>query len=199
MMKKTLLLGLCALALTACETPGGVQDDSTSGGNASGSEEFSAVEGGEMDGSGGNGDAGTETFALSDCEPDCDYPKEALDNPESLLATRMVFFEFDSDEVREEFNDVLIAHAKYLANNPDVEVRLEGHTDERGTREYNLALSERRAKSVRQFMMLYGAPSDSISVYGFGEELPLALGSNEDAYSENRRVELVYDSSLNGE
>ena len=197
--KSALLFSVCAIALVACETPGGTQ----SGGTSSTDEFLPDDQQGLTDeelaaqgpNGGGSGQSGTETFALSDCEPECDYPREALDNPDSLLSKRMVFFAFDSDQVKEEFNDVLIAHAKYLASNPDVSVRLEGHTDERGTREYNLALSERRAKAVRQFLMLYGAPAESVNVYGFGEELPLALGSTEEAYAENRRAELVYDGN----
>lgn len=197
MLNKKILLLLSVLALAACETPGtksGTDDPGTLVGgeentDTNGIETIDVSDGSDIDGN------GTETFNLSECEPDCEYPKSALNNPDSLLAKRLIFFGFDSDSISDEYSDVLIAHGKYLANNPEVKVRLEGHTDERGTREYNLALSEKRAQSVRRFLMLYGARGESIGVYGFGEELPLALGSNETAWSENRRVELVYDSN----
>lgn len=195
MLNKTLLILLSIAALSACETssvkPGsdesyGTGTDST---ETNGLDNTGVQEGSEF------GTDGTETFVLSDCEPDCEYPASALNNPESMLAKRLVFFGLNSDEITDEFSNTLIAHGKYLASNPDVKLRLEGHTDERGTREYNLALSERRAQAVRRFLMLYGARSESVSVYGFGEELPLALGSNDTAWSENRRAELVYDSN----
>lgn len=129
-----------------------------------------------------------------DCEPNCRYQREDLQNPHSLLATRLVYFEFDSDSIPQASEKVLIAHANYLINNPQVVLRVEGHTDERGSRAYNLALSEKRAKSVRRFMQLYGALPKQIEVHAFGEELPMALGSNEQAWRENRRAELVYDN-----
>lgn len=194
MLNKTLFILLSVLALSACETSG-VKPDSDSGAYGDGSTETNGIDTvGVEDGTEFGAD-GTETFVLSDCEPDCEYPASALNNPESMLAKRLVFFGLNSDEITDEFSNTLIAHGKYLASNPGVKLRLEGHTDERGTREYNLALSERRAQAVRRFLMLYGARSESVSVYGFGEELPLALGSNDTAWSENRRAELVYDSN----
>lgn len=195
MLNKTLIILLSVLALSACETPAvkpGSDDSSSMNGNDSsatnGIDSYDMQDGSDLS-------DGTETFVLSDCEPDCEYPAAALNNPDSMLATRLVFFALNSDEISDEFSNILIAHGKYLASNPDVKLRLEGHTDERGTREYNLALSERRAQAVRRFLMLYGARAESVSVYGFGEELPLALGSNDTAWSENRRAELVYDSN----
>jgi peptidoglycan-associated lipoprotein len=115
-----------------------------------------------------------------------------LNKPGSLLATRTIYFDFDSSEVKPEFNAVLEAHAEYLANHPDVSVTLEGHTDERGSREYNLALGERRAKAVKQQMTLLGAGADQVHVTSYGEERPAVEGHNEAAWSKNRRVEIVY-------
>ena len=196
MLNKTLFILLFVAALSACETPG-VKPNTDGGIDGAGTTDINGID--TVDVGGGsdlnNGIDGTETFVLSDCEPDCEYPAAALNNPDSMLAKRLVLFGLNSDEITEEFSNTLIAHGKYLASNPGVKLRLEGHTDERGTREYNLALSERRAQAVRRFLMLYGARSESVSVYGFGEELPLALGSNETAWSENRRAELVYDSN----
>lgn len=108
------------------------------------------------------------------------------------LSTRTVYFEFDSSRIQSRFNEALQAHAEYLAEHPDVRLRLEGHTDERGTREYNVALGERRAESVQKALVLSGAEADQISTLSFGEEQPAALGSTEEAYAKNRRVELIY-------
>ncbi|ANB01269.1 peptidoglycan-associated lipoprotein Pal [Ectothiorhodospira sp. BSL-9] len=118
---------------------------------------------------------------------------EALDDPDSPLSTRVIYFEFDRDTVRSEFVDVIAAHGDYLSRDRDARVRLEGHTDERGTREYNLGLGERRAQSVRRMLMLQGARGEQIQVISYGEEMPAELGSNEEAWERNRRVEIVYE------
>lgn len=192
MFKKTLFITCLTLSLAACEYEN-VRDE----GDGTEIETIGAIDNGTEQQQSQNGEGNTDgvtTFALSECEPNCEYPRDALKNPNSLLAKRLVFFPFNSDAIPEQMKDMLIAHAKYLANNTDVVVRIEGHTDERGTREYNLALSEKRAKAVRQFMLLHGAGSNNVEVHAFGEELPMALGSNEQAWQENRRAELVYDN-----
>jgi peptidoglycan-associated lipoprotein len=88
---------------------------------------------------------------------------------------------------------VIVAHGRFLAENPNLRVRTEGHTDERGTREYNLGLGERRAQSVQQMLMLQGARPEQIQVISYGEEMPAAFDSDEQSWAQNRRVELVYD------
>jgi peptidoglycan-associated lipoprotein len=115
-----------------------------------------------------------------------------LNEPGSLLATRTIYFDFDSSNVKPEYNAVVEAHAEYLANHPKVSITLEGHADERGSREYNLALGERRARAVKQQMTLLGAGADQIHVTSYGEERPAVEGHNEAAWSKNRRVEIVY-------
>ena len=109
-----------------------------------------------------------------------------------LLATRIVYFEFDSSEVHGAGVEVVAAHARYLAGNPGTRVRLEGHTDERGSREYNIGLGERRAQAVRRALMLQGALDGQISTVSYGEEHPAAAGHDEEAWAKNRRVEIVY-------
>ncbi|WP_408631101.1 peptidoglycan-associated lipoprotein Pal [Marinimicrobium alkaliphilum] len=104
---------------------------------------------------------------------------------------RIVYFDFDQAVLKPQTRALLLAHAERLRNNP-VNVRLEGHTDERGTREYNMALGERRANAVRDFLVLQGVPRNSIEVVSYGEERPLASGSNERAWGQNRRVEIKY-------
>jgi peptidoglycan-associated lipoprotein len=109
-----------------------------------------------------------------------------------LLAKRTVYFDFDSSEIKGEGTDIVAAHAKYLAANPSARVRLEGHTDERGSREYNIGLGERRAQSVRRALMLQGAADGQISTVSYGEERPAVAGHDEAAWAKNRRVEFVY-------
>ncbi len=117
---------------------------------------------------------------------------DPLDDPNSILAKRVVYFDFDSSVVKEDFSAIIEAHAGYLADHPEVKVRLEGHADERGTRDYNLGLGERRASAVRQYLLLMGASASQIETISYGEERPAAIGHNENAWALNRRVELVY-------
>jgi peptidoglycan-associated lipoprotein len=117
---------------------------------------------------------------------------EAPGPMEGLLAKRTIYFDFDSSEIRGEGTDIVAAHAKYLAGNTGMKVRLEGHTDERGSREYNIGLGERRAQAVRRALLLQGAGEVQLSTVSYGEERPAAAGSDEAAWTKNRRVEIVY-------
>jgi len=118
--------------------------------------------------------------------------QEAAGPQGGLLATRLVYFDFDSSEIKGQGTDVVAAHAKYLAGNPSARVRLEGHTDERGSREYNIGLGERRAQAVRHALLLQGASDGQISTVSYGEERPAVPGHDEAAWAKNRRVEIVY-------
>ncbi len=104
----------------------------------------------------------------------------------------VIYFEFDSAEVRAADQDLVRRHAMQLTNNPGYQVRLEGHADERGSREYNIGLGERRAQAVRQMLLIQGVSPDQISTVSFGEERPVAFGSSESDYAQNRRVEFTY-------
>jgi peptidoglycan-associated lipoprotein len=108
------------------------------------------------------------------------------------LARRIIYFDFDSSEIKGEGSAIVAAHSHYLSSNPNVRVRLEGHTDERGSREYNIGLGERRAQAVRRALLLQGATESQLSTVSYGAERPAAAGSNEAAWSQNRRVEIVY-------
>jgi peptidoglycan-associated lipoprotein len=110
----------------------------------------------------------------------------------SALTEQTILFDFDVFEIRSEYYSSLEAHGDYLANNSGARVRLEGHADERGTREYNIGLGEERAQSARQFLMLQGASSAQVTTISYGEERAVNNASNEAAYAQNRRVELVY-------
>jgi peptidoglycan-associated lipoprotein len=109
-----------------------------------------------------------------------------------LLAKRVIYFDFDSSEIKGDGTDIVGAHAKYLANNPNARVRLEGHTDDRGSREYNIGLGERRAQSVRRALLLQGATEAQLSTVSYGAERPAVAGHDEAAWAKNRRVEIVY-------
>lgn len=115
-----------------------------------------------------------------------------LNDPSSPLSTRVIYFDYDSTNIRSDFENVVQAHAGYLAANPSTEITLEGHADERGTPEYNLALGERRAMALRKQLVLLGATAGQIRTVSYGEERPAVTGSDESAYAMNRRVEIVY-------
>lgn len=116
----------------------------------------------------------------------------ALGGPAASQENRVVYFELDRFDVKPEYNLVLQAHGRYLSSNPGSRVRLEGHADERGSREYNIGLGEKRAQAVRNVLLLQGAVADQIATVSFGEERPAVIGSDDEAWSLNRRVEIVY-------
>ena len=115
-----------------------------------------------------------------------------FDNSESLLSKRVIYFDFDKSDVKPEFRSTLAAHAAYMRANPSARVTLEGHADERGTREYNLGLGERRGNSVTGLMSAGGASGSQLNVVSYGEERPVCRVSSEDCWWQNRRVEIVY-------
>jgi len=108
------------------------------------------------------------------------------------LKVLVVYFDYDQAEIKPEFNDMLAAHGQFLSKNASATLRLEGNTDERGSREYNIGLGERRAQAVRRALMLQGAAANQLTTVSYGEERPASTGSNEEAWRLNRRVELVY-------
>jgi len=118
--------------------------------------------------------------------------REAQDRIEqAALNTTVFYFDFDVAEFQPSDRETLIVHARNLASNPNRRVRLEGHADERGTREYNLALGERRANSIRDFLIVNGASRNQIETVSYGEERPAVRGQTEEAYRLNRRVEIL--------
>ena len=116
----------------------------------------------------------------------------AGDTPAALVGRTIIYFDFDSAAIRPEYAEAVAAHASSLVSNPGLSVRLEGHTDERGSREYNIGLGERRAQAVRRALMLQGVSATQISTVSYGEERPAVTGEDEEAWSMNRRVEIVY-------
>ena len=104
----------------------------------------------------------------------------------------IIYFDFDQSTIRAEYREVLNGHAAFLAQNPGARIVLEGHADERGTREYNMALGERRGNSVSRYLVVQGVSVDAIEVVSFGEERPVNEGHDDASWSENRRVEIRY-------
>jgi peptidoglycan-associated lipoprotein len=115
-----------------------------------------------------------------------------FDNPESMLSKRVIYFDFDKSTVRPEYRGIVSAHAAYAAANSTARVTLEGHADERGTREYNLGLGERRGNAVTGLLSAQGARGNQLTVVSYGEERPTCRVSEDDCWSMNRRVEIVY-------
>ena len=109
-----------------------------------------------------------------------------------LLSQRSIYFEYDSELISEDYRRVIEVHARFLNENPDISITLEGHADERGSREYNLALGERRALAVGKMLSLLGLQQSRVNTLSFGEEKPHARGNDEPSWRLNRRVDLVY-------
>ena len=111
---------------------------------------------------------------------------------QELQKNNIVYFGFDKYDIQPEFAQMLDAHAAFLRDNPSYKVVVEGHADERGTPEYNIALGERRANAVKMYLQGRGVNADQISIVSYGKEKPAVLGHTEDAYAKNRRAVLVY-------
>ena len=117
---------------------------------------------------------------------------DPLNDPKGVLSKRSVYFDYDSFDVKSEYKPLVEAHARYLLANKSRKLLIQGNTDERGGSEYNLALGQRRADAVRKLMSSLGVPESSIESVSLGKEKPKAMGSNEEAWAENRRADLVY-------
>lgn len=173
---------LLILVLAACGGPSGTtQDDDLFG-------EYGGEAGGDAATSGVGDDAYREGEAFGE-----GAGGGPMAGPGASIENRVVYFEFDQSDIEDPYRELLAAHASYLAANPGARVRLEGHADERGSREYNIGLGERRAQAVRNLLLLQGASAAQLSTVSYGEERPAVLGSDEEAWSLNRRVELAYE------
>ncbi|MFL2546773.1 MAG: peptidoglycan-associated lipoprotein Pal [Candidatus Rariloculaceae bacterium] len=154
-----------------------------------------ATVGGSTTGTGsgpGGGPGGASTTGLGGSGGPGAFEELPGPTTEGLLGNLVVYFDFDQSDIQADFNEILAAHGEYLASNSGVQVRLEGHADETGSREYNIGLGERRAQAVRRVLLLQGAAAEQLSTMSFGEERPVAFGSDDESYALNRRVQLVY-------
>ena len=115
-----------------------------------------------------------------------------LTDPKSILSKRSIFFDYDSNLVKDEYKPLVSAHARFLQQNGREKMRVEGNADDRGSREYNLALGQRRADAVKQMMQILGAKPDQIETVSFGEEKPRCNDAAESCWSQNRRGDIVY-------
>ena len=115
-----------------------------------------------------------------------------FDNSESLLSKRVIYFDFDKSEVKSEYRSIVAAHAAYVSAHGSARVTLEGHADERGTREYNLGLGERRGNAISGLLSAAGAMGSQLDTVSYGEERPVCRVSDENCWWQNRRVEIVY-------
>ena len=182
-------LALSGCAATKANMSGDIRDENTplTGGIIQDGGEGLAGDDGDLSGDLGfadsSGDQRTDGFGL-----DSDDPR--LNNPD--LQQRLIYFEFDKSVVTPDQLSVVEAHARFLFENPDKAVLLEGHADERGSNEYNLALGQRRANAVRDILIANGVDDLNIETVSFGEERPRVNASNETAWAENRRVEIRY-------
>ena len=143
----------------------------------------------------GLGESGAERggdAATSGMERGAAWTGSPLENPDSPLYTRVIHFDFDRSEIKPEWRDIVVAHGRYLAQNPSVTVVIEGHCDERGSREYNIGLGERRANAVKRLLLAEGAMQSQITTISYGEERPVAFGSDEASWAQNRRAVFVY-------
>ena len=191
-MNKIFGVVLLALTLAACSTKGtqatvedrtGGTSTQTAAGAGDGKPAGSGVE---------TTGVGTAGVAGSSLDGSGKYTGDPRKNPASPLSKRSIFFDFDSFAVKEEFRPLLEAHAGYLLSKRDAHVVLQGNTDERGSREYNLALGQKRAEAVRKSLKVLGVPDAQMEAVSFGEEKPRNEADTEEAYAENRRVDVVY-------
>lgn len=175
---KIMAVMMLAALLAACGGPGGTKAPSDIS-----IEDRSAQEGVP-------GAEGATATPLPEQEGVQAYPM--TEDPSNPLSKRVIYFDYDKSEIQDEFRPIVQAHAQFLAANPRAHVTLEGHTDERGSREYNIALGERRAEAVRRLMLFMGAADSQIQTVSYGEERPVATGHDETAWQQNRRVEIIY-------
>ncbi|MCS2610623.1 peptidoglycan-associated lipoprotein Pal [Halomonas dongshanensis] len=173
-LARSLAVALSLAVLAGCSSTGGTQD-----GDSYGSQSGSGV-GTSTSGAGTGGQYGSSTGGANQ-QADSRIPE-----------VRTIYFDFDRDTIKSDYESVVMAHARYLRANPNARVVLHGHTDERGTREYNMALGERRANAVQRFLNSQGVSPSQMSVVSYGEERPAVRGSSEEAYSQNRRVVFNY-------
>jgi peptidoglycan-associated lipoprotein len=181
-MKNIFFVLVMAFFIAACDQA--VKPDDFTGDDGA-TAEGSATAGG-IDGSAGLDSTELEGGKL------VSYDEGAINDPNNVLSEKVIYFAFDSNAVGDDYVELVKHHGKYLSFNVNASVRLEGHADERGTREYNVALAEARAQAVKQLMLYEGASNDQISVISYGEEKPVAFGHDEESMSLNRRVEIVY-------
>lgn len=186
--QKAVVLAMAMSFIAGCSSTG--EQDYGMDGTAGGADGQPVDQAGGSEVYGGDDGGGVSSRGLSDEQA---AAEEARRQDMALLDVRTIYFDFDSSEIRSESRDVLMAHARYLAGSSSTDVILRGHTDERGTTEYNLALGERRGQAVARYLAVNGVSRDRLETISYGEERPAMSGSGEEAYAKNRRVEIEYE------
>ena len=181
-MRKWIIGALLIAALAGCKSTD-TQDAAPVEERAPTSTAPAATPGATTSGTTGSGVTGTAGAA---------NPAAALRDPNSILSKRSIYFDYDQFVIKDEFKPMIEAHAKYLQANRSARTTLQGHTDERGTREYNIALGQKRADAVKRAMVLLGASEVQIETVSFGKEKPRREGHDEASWAENRRVDILY-------
>jgi len=183
-LKKFLIAAAMVAALAGCSTQPSapVDDQSTAGTPAAGDTTGTTT---------GTTTSGTTTSGLSGASTGTGA-MNPLKDPGNVLSKRSVYFEYDSFVVEDKYKAQIEAHARYLSGNRTAKVTLQGHTDERGSREYNIALGQKRADAVKRVLVLMGAQDVVIETISYGKEKPKREGHDEAAWAENRRVDIVY-------
>ncbi|MXZ26982.1 MAG: peptidoglycan-associated lipoprotein Pal [Gammaproteobacteria bacterium] len=186
---------LLAVVLAACETSGttaGPEPGPEPAGSGTATADGGATAAGAGSGAIASGTVINREGPPVAIEPGRSASGDWIGGPQGTL---VIYFDYDRSSIREEYSQILQAHGAWLAANQGQTVRLEGHADERGTPEYNLALGSRRANAVTQALTALGAAGAQLNAVSFGEERPAAEGADEMAWSQNRRVELVYETN----
>ena len=203
-MNKLIVLALLASTLTACSSQQDVTENENippiitapqgTGMNGQKGNANAAMTGGLKQGNGGGTDNyyDGENGQVKFYDPNKAITLANLNNPLSPLGKKVIYFGYDQSTITPEYRRILKAHAQLLKKYPKLQMRIEGHADERGTRDYNVALSEKRAKTVEWFMKGQGLNNVSMKTVAYGEEKPVIVKSDEKSWSENRRVELHY-------
>jgi len=181
-MRNLILVAFITAALVGCSstptTEAPVEEHGAPAATAPGGAQTGGAQGGGVSGS--TVGSGAATGA------------EELHNPNSILSKRSVYFDFDSFVVKDEYRSLVEAHARYLQQHSNARMTIQGNTDDRGSREYNIALGQKRADAVKRMMVLLGAQDNQIETTSFGEERPKNPGHDESAWAENRRDDIVY-------
>ncbi|MFO1303165.1 MAG: peptidoglycan-associated lipoprotein Pal [Burkholderiales bacterium] len=183
MNKLTLAAALFAIVLAGCQsapTTAPVEDKSSTADPAA----SAGASGATTSGTQAGGVTGSTTGSSAGANP--------LKDPNNILSKRSIYFEFDSFTVSDQYKPIVEAHAKYLQANRNARVSLQGHADERGSREYNIALGQKRADAVKRMMTVMGVQETIVETVSFGEEKPRNTGHDEAAWAENRRVDIIY-------
>jgi len=180
-VQRLLIAASCAMLLAGCGST--VKLDENAGAPIEDRNAAAAAQGA------GAGAAGSSSQVASVTAAETTDP---LSDPSSPLSKRSIYFDFDSYTVRDEYRGTIQAHANYLITHKTRRVVVQGNTDERGSREYNLALGQKRAEAVRKALSAIGVPENQVEAVSFGEEKPRSTGSDEAAWAENRRADLVY-------